>query len=210
MFDFPSSPSVNQKYPASPVAGQPTYTWDGQKWLVADLSGKTPIYTDGSTAMAAQLTVQNPPVNPTDAAAKAYVDGKTAVATYQQYLANAANVVLTPQAVWGAAAALQTLSGQTVTPDLSTGIDFIWTLANLGCQINNPANLKAGQKGLIFLQQDATGGRTITTWGSAYKFTLGIKPILTTSPGLLDVIAYTASGSVGSPVMYCFFTPNMS
>ena len=30
--DFPASPSVGQKYPASPLAGIPTYTWDGEKW----------------------------------------------------------------------------------------------------------------------------------------------------------------------------------
>ena len=30
--DFPASPSVGQKYPASPFAGIPTYTWDGEKW----------------------------------------------------------------------------------------------------------------------------------------------------------------------------------
>jgi hypothetical protein len=30
--DFPASPTNGQKYPASPVAGIPTYTWDGQKW----------------------------------------------------------------------------------------------------------------------------------------------------------------------------------
>jgi hypothetical protein len=32
MLDFPASPSVGQKYPASPLAGIPTYTWDGEKW----------------------------------------------------------------------------------------------------------------------------------------------------------------------------------
>jgi hypothetical protein len=30
--DFPASPSVGQKFPASPIAGIPTYTWDGEKW----------------------------------------------------------------------------------------------------------------------------------------------------------------------------------
>jgi len=30
--DFPASPSVGQKYPVSPIAGVPTYTWDGEKW----------------------------------------------------------------------------------------------------------------------------------------------------------------------------------
>lgn len=34
-FDFPSSPTVGQKYPTSPVAGQPQYTWDGEKWDLA-------------------------------------------------------------------------------------------------------------------------------------------------------------------------------
>jgi hypothetical protein len=30
--DFPTSPSVGQKFPASPIANVPTYTWDGEKW----------------------------------------------------------------------------------------------------------------------------------------------------------------------------------
>src|SRR5262245_33212259 len=30
MFNFPSSPTVGQKY--SPGAGVPTYRWDGEKW----------------------------------------------------------------------------------------------------------------------------------------------------------------------------------
>jgi hypothetical protein len=31
-FDFPSSPTVGQKYPQPPVSGQPVYNWDGEKW----------------------------------------------------------------------------------------------------------------------------------------------------------------------------------
>jgi hypothetical protein len=30
--DFPASPSNGQKFPASPIAGVPQYTWDGEKW----------------------------------------------------------------------------------------------------------------------------------------------------------------------------------
>jgi Chaperone of endosialidase len=33
--DFPSSPTVGQKYPATPVSGIPTYTWDGEKWTTS-------------------------------------------------------------------------------------------------------------------------------------------------------------------------------
>lgn len=74
--DFPSAPTVGQTYPATPVAGTPTYTWDGEKWTTigAPLGGKTPVYTDGSNAMTAALRLSGPPVNPTDAADKAYAD----------------------------------------------------------------------------------------------------------------------------------------
>jgi hypothetical protein len=81
-FDFPNSPTNGQKYPASPVAGVPTYTWDGVKWTTVGgaVGGKIAVYTDGSNAMTAQLTVVNPPVNPTDAAAKSYADTKVSKA----------------------------------------------------------------------------------------------------------------------------------
>jgi hypothetical protein len=36
MLDFPSSPSVGDKYPQPPVDGVNTYTWDGEKWTVAN------------------------------------------------------------------------------------------------------------------------------------------------------------------------------
>jgi hypothetical protein len=75
-FDFPSTPAVGDHYPTTPVAGQPTYTWDGEKWVTQTAPiGKTPVYTDGSNAMAAPLTLSGDPVNPTDAADKHYVDG---------------------------------------------------------------------------------------------------------------------------------------
>ena len=38
MLDFPSSPTNGQKYPASPIAGIPTYTWDGEKWTTQGAS----------------------------------------------------------------------------------------------------------------------------------------------------------------------------
>lgn len=31
-FDFPASPILGQQFPTAPVAGQPTYIWDGEKW----------------------------------------------------------------------------------------------------------------------------------------------------------------------------------
>lgn len=209
--DFPASPVNGQKYPQPPVAGQPVYTWDGEKWTTLGdaVTGKVPIYTDGSQAMTQQLTLVAPPVNPTDAAAKSYVDGRSTPATAAEYLANAASRVLTPNAVWAAAIAV-VASPTPWTPDFNAGIDFLWQLTSANCQINNPANFKAGQKGIFTLAQDATGSRLITTWGSAYKFSNGIKPILSTAANAVDIISYFAAGSPAAPVMYCFFTPNMS
>jgi hypothetical protein len=78
--DFPNAPTVNQKWPQPPIGGVPVYTWDGTKWTTvsAPISGKTPVYTDGSNVMSAALTLSGDPVNPTDAADKNYVDNRPA------------------------------------------------------------------------------------------------------------------------------------
>jgi hypothetical protein len=75
--DFPNAPTIGQKFPSPATAGVPVYTWDGAKWTTVGgaVGGKTPVYTDGSQAMAAALTLFGLPLNPTDAADKAYVDG---------------------------------------------------------------------------------------------------------------------------------------
>ena len=41
--NFPSSPTVGQKYPQPPVAGQPVYSWDGEKWTTGTGSIVAPI-----------------------------------------------------------------------------------------------------------------------------------------------------------------------
>ena len=76
MLDFPNSPTPGQKFPSPAIGGVPVYTWDGAKWTTVGgaVGGKTAVYTDGSTPMAAALTLVAPPVNPNDAAAKSYVD----------------------------------------------------------------------------------------------------------------------------------------
>ena len=76
-YDFPASPTVGQTFSPS---GGPVYTWDGEKWTTVGgaIGGKKPVYSDGTQAMEAQLTVINPPVAATDAAAKAYVDAADA------------------------------------------------------------------------------------------------------------------------------------
>jgi hypothetical protein len=66
---------------------------------------------------------------------------------------------------------------------------------------------KAGQKGIIYLVQDATGSRTITSWGSQYKFPNGVKPTLSTGANSIDVLSYCCKSTTE---IECFFSPNMS
>ena len=114
MLDFPSSPTTGQKFPQPSVAGVPVYTWDGAKWTTIGGSvggggggggGIPEAPTDGALygrdnaawakgvklagdVMSGALTLVAPPVNPTDASAKSYVDAGDAAATA---IANTAN-----------------------------------------------------------------------------------------------------------------------
>jgi hypothetical protein len=145
----------------------------------------------------------------TNAVNAAWVFGQNAsLADY--FGTNSAKKIITPWTVWSAAAAVPTGALTAFSPDLATASDFVWTLNNANCQLNNPLNLKNGQKGVIYVAQDATGARAITTWGSAYKFANGLKPTLSTAPNAVDVISYACAGSAAAPVMYCFFSPNLS
>jgi hypothetical protein len=145
------------------------------------------------------IQVKGDPTAALGVATKQYVDGKVVAATAAEYVANSAPTkMLTPGAVWGAAALLAvTPSGSTFTIDMNAGLDFNLTLTAAGMTMANPTNSKVGQKGIIYLSQDATGGRTITTWGSAWKFPGGIKPTLSTGASTIDAISYvvTAAGA---------------
>jgi len=130
--------------------------------------------------------------NDTTIATTAFVQNAVSPATAAEYVANSAPTkMLTPGAVWGVA--MQALAdAATVTPDFATSIDFVWTLGAAGRTLANPTNIKTGQKGIIYLVQDATGGRTITTWGSFWRFPGGVKPVLSTAPNTIDAISYCA------------------
>lgn len=188
---FPNSPSVGDLGPVPPISGGPVYRWDGEKWTTQGVGGsKTPVYTDGSTAMTAQLTLIAPPVNPTDAAAKSYVDGKTTIATSAEYVANATNTkMLSPNTVWGAVVSKGAYSGASMTLDMSSFIDFFIN-PGVGSTMNNPTAGTVGQRGIIYIQQNAGGNATITTWGSKWKFPGGTKPVLSTGSLVVDALSY--------------------
>jgi hypothetical protein len=74
------------------------------------------------------------------------------------------------------------------TPDFSTANNFSYTLG-ASITLNNPTNLTAGQSGIIYVTQDATGSRTLA-YGSYWKFPNGVAPVLTTTASATDAIVY--------------------
>jgi hypothetical protein len=250
MFDFPSSPTNGQKYPASPIANIPTYTWDGEKWTTVGASiGSSYVAKTGDTMTGdLEISKSSPLLVLRKSAAVQYntvagyngagVAGKRweltfgnnaaesgsnagsdfvvsrygdtgtwlgdpiainrstgqvtfsapSLTTAAEYLSNSAPTkVLTSGAVWGAAATVFSMpSAPVAAPDFSQGCDFWWPDGSLGRTLNNPTNLKVGQKGLIYLN-----GGSITTWGSYYKFSGGIKPTITA--GGQDALSYVVA-----------------
>ncbi|HZS63502.1 MAG TPA: DUF2793 domain-containing protein [Xanthobacteraceae bacterium] len=116
-----------------------------------------------------------------------------AIATAAQYLANTANLLLTTDKVWSAAATVALTDGATITPDFSAGINFTVTLGG-NRTLANPTNQKVGQSGFIRIAQDATGSRTLS-FGTNWKFAGGNAPVLTTAASKVDVLAYVVTGS---------------
>jgi hypothetical protein len=98
------------------------------------------------------------------------------------------------------------LTGTSVTPDLSVGIDFTWTMSSATSTLVNPTSPKPGQKGMLYLVQ-STGGAIITTWGSFYKFPGGTKPTLSTAASAVDVISFAVKSSTE---VECFFAAGMA
>jgi hypothetical protein len=87
----------------------------------------------------------------------------------------------------------QTLAyGATINWNSSLGIAAKCTMTGNPI-IANPTNLFVGTMVLILIQ-DGTGSRTVT-WGTAYKFPAGVKPVLSTAPGAIDLMSFFCDGT---------------
>ena len=128
-------------------------------------------------------------VHPTDTS-RAAASAIPVAATAAEYTANSAPTkMLTPGAVWTAAANLLAGSAAALTPDMGAAIDFTWQINSAAAALNNPTNAKSGQKGQIVITPQAAGC-AITTWGNAYRFPGGVKPGITPTAGSIDIISY--------------------
>lgn len=93
----------------------------------------------------------------------------------------------------GAMAISALTDAATITPDFGVANNFSVTLGG-NRTLANPTNLTAGQSGVIFVSQDATGNRTLA-YGSSWDFSGASAPTLSTTANAVDVIVYTVRSS---------------
>jgi hypothetical protein len=88
----------------------------------------------------------------------------------------------------------------TIAVDMSAtgGNNFSVTLAG-NRTLGNPTGLTAGQSGIIYVTQDATGSRTLA-YSSYWKFPGGTAPTLTTTANAVDALVYTVRTSTSITV----------
>jgi hypothetical protein len=94
--------------------------------------------------------------------------------------------------------------GATITPNFAVNNSFTVTLGG-NRTLANPTNLVAGQSGVIIINQDGTGGRTLA-YGSYFDFGGGTAPTLTTTANAQDMIAYFV---VSTTRINCVFTGDL-
>ncbi len=119
--------------------------------------------------------------------------GLAAIMTPAEFQNNTATRLVSTDTVWSAAAVETLTFAASYTPDLGTFINGEMTLTN-NLTLNNPTNTKAGQTGMIVLVQDGTGGRTIT-FGTSWKFPLGMSKTLSTAAGSVDILYFYVRSS---------------
>lgn len=80
-----------------------------------------------------------------------------------------------------------------ISMDASLGNNFSIVLGG-NRVFDNPTNMAAGQSGSIFIDQDATGNRSLT-WGNYWKFPGGVAPTLTSAANAQNRIDYIIKSS---------------
>ena len=92
--------------------------------------------------------------------------------------------------------------GETITPDFTLGNNFQVTIAATR-NLANPTGVTTGQSGVIFIQQDGTGGYSLS-YGTSWDFASATPPTLITTANALNALPYfarsTTSIVVGSVI----------
>ncbi len=125
------------------------------------------------------------------------------VATVTQLGINTTTIPTKLYVQGNAASNIVTLTdGATITPDFTLGNNFQVTIA-ASRTIANPTGVTTGQSGVIFIQEDGTGGYAVG-WGTSWDFASSTAPTLITTASALNALPYfarsTTSIVVGSVI----------
>ena len=131
----------------------------------------------------------------TDAASAAAGSGTEA--TVANIRSGASASYLTIRRIYEANAPVSLTDASTIAWDMSAGINFKVTLGASGRTLANPTNQVAGKSGLLVVSQDATGGRSISSFGSNIIW-IGGTPAWPTASNAKTIISYfvEANGTV--------------
>ena len=108
--------------------------------------------------------------------------------TAAEYRANTAGRAISTDKAWSAADYVVLTDAATVLTDMSTFINATVTLAG-NRTLGSPTNTINGRTGLIVINQDGTGTRTLA-YGANWKFAVGAAPTLTTTASARDLLYY--------------------
>ena len=124
-----------------------------------------------------------------EVAATVSIAGILEIATTAEMRNKSSNKITTPATLKNAAEVVTLSDGANIALNMDIGFNFVVTLAG-NRTLDNPTNNDPGQSGFIKVIQDGTGSRTLA-YGSEYKFTGGVDPILSTAANAIDYLFYT-------------------
>jgi hypothetical protein len=162
------------------------YTSNGMEWVV-------PSYTTNTTLTLVDeddMSSDSASSVPSQQSVKAYADTKLALAG-----GTITGALVLDDSV-GATITTANSSSNTTTLDLGASVHHSITLGE-NTTFADPSNEVAGQSGSIIITQDGTGSRT-AAWNSAWKWTGGTAPTLSTAANAIDRIDYlvVAAGNI--------------
>ena len=124
-----------------------------------------------------------------EADAESAASGSGTEASIENIRAGLSAQYLSIRRVYEANQFVQLNDAASIAWNMASGINFRLTLGGVGRAVANPTNKIPGKSGLLRVVQDATGGRTITGWGSDYIW-IGGQPYWPTAPTAISYITY--------------------
>lgn len=193
------------------AAGLPTW---GAVSLTADVSGDLPFANIVQVATASILGRTTAGTGDIEALTGAQAtallstatvggNGTANMASAANYWANTStvNLALSPAQVWTAAAFGTLTDAATIAVDMSTFINasvLLTAVVGATRALGAPSNAKPGQSGCIKITQ-SSGGSNALTYNSAWVFTGGVDPTLSTAANAIDLLFYFV---ISSGVIY--------